>query len=435
VFAIFRHNDPELIRIETLVRDDQLAEAATALTRLGEQAPQDPRVYAVGAMLGFAAKNPAAALKSADIALGLAPGWPRALLHRARALEALNRLPEALVACKAVIDADIKQYAAIDLAVAVGRRLGSMDIPEQLLRRAQASDPKNVSVWLALGRFLSRHKQDEAMTWLNRVLDAQPDNIDALTTLSSLHIAAGNTEGAEQLIARAQRIDPDNEAVRFQAARVRGDGSTQIPANLVRNLFDEYAERFDQSLVGGLGYRLPRIVAEKVRTLYPDLNINLLDLGCGTGLLGAALGRIRGYFVGVDLSEKMLQQATKHGVYSRLHVAEIVEALTATDAEEYEVITANDVVVYVAELTPFVEQSHRVLRKGGTLIFSCELALPDEPPVVLRPSQRYAHRIDVVRAICEASGFAEVQIEEMVVRMDHAVPIQSFLVTATKSAS
>jgi predicted TPR repeat methyltransferase len=435
VLANFRHNDTELVRIETLIRENQLADAAAALTDLGSREAQDPRVYVLGALLGFAANNPASALKSADVALGLAPGWPRALFQRARALEALNRLPEALDACKAAVDGDAKQYAAIDLAVTIGRRLGATDIPEALLRKAHANDPQNLSVWLALGRFLSRYKQEEAIVWLEKVLADQPENLDALTTLASLHVAAGRIEAAQSLIARAQAIDPQNEAVLFQAARVRGDGEQQIPSAMVRNLFDDYAERFDKHLIAGLGYRLPKIIAEKIRAAYPTPTLNVLDLGCGTGLVGVALGKINGYLVGVDLSEKMIEQAVKHNVYSRFHIADVVEALTATDASEYEVIVGADLLVYISDITSFVAESHRVLRPSGILYFSCELATEDEEKVVLRPSQRYAHRMDWVREVCQRAGFASIEIEPLNVRTEQGSPIRGFLVSAVKAVA
>jgi predicted TPR repeat methyltransferase len=195
------------------------------------------------------------------------------------------------------------------------------------------------------------------------------------------------------------------------------------------------SDRFDQQLVTQLGYRLPQIVAEKIKARYPDKRINVLDLGCGTGLLARTLGSVQGYFVGVDLSKKMLEKAAEVGVYHRLHQADVVEALEATDANEYEVIAANDVLVYLADVAPFIHGAHKVLRPSGALYFSCELAKDIEPPVVLRESQRYAHRIDAVRSVCESAGFKSIEIEPMVVRTDRGVPVESFLVTATKLAS
>jgi predicted TPR repeat methyltransferase len=432
VFANFRTNDPALVEAERLIKEKELPQAAGLLNELRSKSPNDPRIYAVGAALALAANNPQAALTSADAALARAVGWPRAQYLRAVALEQLGRLKDCLSACQAVVMADPRHFPAVDLAVSVGRRIENIEIPESILRHVQKNDPQEPRIWLALGRYLSRHKQEEAAQWLTRVIEKDGNNTDALVTLATIEFGANQIESAKQHITKAYENAPADESIRYQYARITGNEVPQVPAQAVSALFDEYADRFDSALVSGLGYRLPSIVAQRVRALVPSLKLDLLDLGCGTGLLGAALGRIDGFFVGVDLSEKMLQQAAKHQIYSRLHVAEIVEALSATASDEYDVIVANDVLVYLADLNAFARETHRVLRATGTAIFSCELAEENEPDVVLRSTQRYAHRTSYVEKVCRDACFASYELEPMVVRMDHGKPVQSFLVTAKK---
>jgi predicted TPR repeat methyltransferase len=435
VFAPYRKNDPELTRIEELIEKNELANAATSLNALRERSPQDPRIYSIGARLALVANNPEAALKSSDIALQLAPGWPRAYAQRARALGRLERFSECLDACARAVEGDPRLLGPVELAVDAGRRLGNLEVPEALLRKVQAVDPENRRIWLGLGRFLHRYKDEEAATWLERVLAVEPDNVDAMLTLSVLRFEAGNREAALPLIERAYAARPEDETIRFQHARISGAQDAQVPSSMVEDLFDGYAERFDQQLVSQLGYRLPRIVAERIKQRYANKNFNVLDLGCGTGLFGRVLGKVEGYFIGVDLSQKMLEKAAEVGVYDRLHHVDVVEALNATEANEYEVIVANDVLVYIADIEPFVKGTYKVLRPNGVAYFSCELATAEEPPVILRATQRYAHRVDSVRAMCERAGFSSIDIEEFVVRTDHGAPIQSFLVTVTKAST
>lgn len=72
------------------------------------------------------------------------------------------------------------------------------------------------------------------------------------------------------------------------------------------------AEFYDLHMVRTLKYQLPKQVAEKITALHPDKKLNILDLGCGTGLLGVYLGRIDGFLIGVDISKGMIEQAARH---------------------------------------------------------------------------------------------------------------------------
>ena len=98
-------------------------------------------------------------------------------------------------------------------------------------------------------------------------------------------------------------------------------------------------------------------------------------------------------------------------------------------------IAALDVFIYVGELDAAIPNALRVLRDGGRFVFSCETAAEDEADLVLRPTQRYAHKASHVEALCRAAGFAEVTLEPMVLRYESLEPVQGFLVIATKPAA
>ena len=87
-----------------------------------------------------------------------------------------------------------------------------------------------------------------------------------------------------------------------------------MPAAYVRTLFDQYAPRFDAALTEGLAYRGPALLRDAIETAcaaarrpmrFPDM----LDLGCGTGLAGAAFRPFVRRLTGVDLSDRMVAVA------------------------------------------------------------------------------------------------------------------------------
>src|SRR5690606_31307327 len=135
----------------------------------------------------------------------------------------------------------------------------------------------------------------------------------------------------------------------------------------------------------------------------------MLDLGCGTGLTGAALRDLARQLIGVDLSENMVALAFERDVYDELYVGEVVQFLEEEDGEPFDLVTATDVLPYLGELGPLFAAAAAVIEPGGHLAFSTE-SLPEEQfggrGWVVGPHQRYAHRLDYVARELAAAGLA-----------------------------
>ncbi|MDF2976035.1 MAG: hypothetical protein K0S40_763 [Actinomycetospora sp.] len=135
-----------------------------------------------------------------------------------------------------------------------------------------------------------------------------------------------------------------------------------------RALYDEWAESYDADLAdASQDYVAPRLAADTVVRV-AGTGGTVLDAGCGTGLVGAALAE-RGVAVidGVDVSPGMLERARATGAYRSLEPADLTRALAAGD-DTY------DVVVCVGTLThghvgpAALGEFLRVTRPGGTVV-------------------------------------------------------------------
>ncbi|MEM9796499.1 MAG: methyltransferase domain-containing protein [Pseudomonadota bacterium] len=86
----------------------------------------------------------------------------------------------------------------------------------------------------------------------------------------------------------------------------------------LRNLYDDWAERYDADMEAG-GMIGPQRLAAMLQRLLPDRSAPILDFGCGTGLSGAA-ANAAGYtdLHGQDISAGMLDVARRKGVYTTL---------------------------------------------------------------------------------------------------------------------
>jgi len=271
--------------------------------------------------------------------------------------------------------------------------------------RAVALDPAHARAWNNLGAACQRlgdlRRAEEAY---RRAVARDPALVPPSVNLGRLCEGRGDYAGAAACYRAALDRHPGDDMLRHLFAAASGENPERAPRDYVQSLFDAQAPRFDAHLVQDLGYRVPERLAELLR---PALGIGparVLDLGCGTGLAGAALAGPGIELVGVDLSPAMLQQASRRGIYARLLQADVLEALAQGAAGEYAAVVAADVFIYIGELGDVFEGVARALAAGGRFAFSIEAL--DGGTYRLRPSGRYAHALDYVRALGAACGMA-----------------------------
>src|SRR5262249_41969576 len=103
--------------------------------------------------------------------------------------------------------------------------------------------------------------------------------------------------------------------------------ASRIADFALREMFDDVAHSFDAMMVDELGYRAHlqlRTLADRI--LPKRAAWRILDLGCGTGLVGEAfkdLANGRGRLDGIDLAPRMIEVARARGIYSELILGDL----------------------------------------------------------------------------------------------------------------
>jgi predicted TPR repeat methyltransferase len=272
---------------------------------------------------------------------------------------------------------------------------------------------------------------------LMQAIELAPNFTSAWFTLADIREQLGEHDAAVLAFQKAQAGDAnDRHGAGLRLMRLGAEPVTGMPQAYVQTLFDQYAPRFESSLVDELGYRGPALLFKAVLSVRsaarkPALFKRAIDLGCGTGLAAAAFARGVDHFIGVDLSPRMIERSRATGLYAELEVADMLQGLRARVDASADLILAADAMVYVAELAPVLAEAARVLAPGGLLAFTTETHGGEG--VVIGHGLRYAHGATFVRAAVESAGLKLSLLEDRSARNEDHAPVPGLVAVAAKT--
>src|SRR6266436_136356 len=308
------------------------------------------------------------ALDCFDRALSIKPDFVEALSNRATALLELNRFDEALAGFDAVL----------------------------------AIDSTHANSWNNRGNALTSVKRfEEAIDSYDRALALQPDFPEAKDNRVNALFAMGRM--------------------------------SRCPPAYMRALFDDYSSYYDAAMVEALGYRghlhLRTLAMRVLPRLAPPWRI--LDLGCGTGLVGEAFKDLAagGRLDGIDLAPRMIEAARSRGVYDEL-ILDDLETVLAAQGPLYDLIVSADTMIYLGDLGPTFFGAANRLNARGFYIFACESKTGDGWEQT--PANRFRHSENYLREEAARAGLSFVDLMECTLRSESAEPVPGFAVALQK---
>jgi predicted TPR repeat methyltransferase len=254
--------------------------------------------------------------------------------------------------------------------------------------------------------------------------------------LSSL----GRHAEAADAYGEALKLGPEDPYVRHLVAAAGVLPQAQrAPGAYLEAVFDGYAPRFEAHLIS-LGYRAPGLLRAALLAHLPaEAGAPLgpvLDLGCGTGLIGVVLSDLAlGGLVGVDASERMLDEARHKGLYAEL-IHDDLEAMLHRTTATWPVVIAADVLCYFGALGAVMAAVHARMPPGGLFLFTVEELPPDGPDGSswqLGRQGRYAHQAAHVRASALAAGFQLRELRRETLRYEADAPVDGLLVVLQRT--
>jgi predicted TPR repeat methyltransferase len=401
-FKAQRLDEAERLLRQTLARDREHADSLHLLGLIAHQAGRfGSAVELIGRAVTLNGKSAnyrnnlglaliktgaaGAAVQAFQESLALAPGKAEIHANLGRALRAAGNGAEA-----------IRQY---EMALAL--KPGLLDVRCDL-----------AALLYATGR------QGQAIAQYERALALNPSFALARHNLGRVHYDGGDFPRAEDHLRRYLALDPsDRFGARLLLAAM---GRETVPAMaseaFLRHIYAERAGWWDAR---STGYHAHRLVAEALDRHRRAPALDVLDAGCGTGLVGPLVRPVARRLAGVDLSPEMLAGARERAVYDELHEAEMTAWLTGVP-DRYDAILSAATLIHFGDLRPVFRAASGALRQAGLLAFtlfpSADPANDDK--VVAAPDDRlamggcFSHGRSYVRRIAAESGFLVEELAE-----------------------
>ena len=413
----------------------QIALARTAYDAAVEAAPAHADLRKQRASFCHRLGDFECAARDAAEAVILDPTDPCAKALLGSALLSLGRMSEAR-ACLAEANAVEPENFAVREALAIATEAeGDPDSAFAILRAGLSRTGGALNLRNAAILFCIRHH--DFATGIALAEDGRKaGTVDACLFGLKGHAQSslGLHADAAESYAEALKLGPDDPYVRhLVASSGLLPSAKRAPVDYLRAVFDGYATRFDEHLIG-LGYQVPGAMRRVVLTYldWVDKCGPVLDLGCGTGLLGVAIADLPiGPLTGLDVSSRMLAEAAAKDLYAALHEADVLDFL-AEDTQAWSLILAGDTVCYFGALEQLLSAVQPRLAPDGWFVFSVEAR--DGEGWGLQRQGRYTHAKTYLEAALRGAGLAVRSIRDQVIRFEAGAPVQGYLIVAQSAA-
>jgi predicted TPR repeat methyltransferase len=391
------------------------------------------------------------------------------LMQKAMRLHNDGALSEAAALYQQILRVEPRNFGAVYSLGAVCLTGGAFQDAARLFEGATLLAPDHADSWYNRARALARLGQrDEALSAFEQAIALKPDHVEAIVDRAALLLDLKRADDALLACDTALALAPDfpvalvnrgnalfalkrhDEAIESydKALAIQADfppalenrahalfdlgRAERAPAMLMRRLFDSFAANYDQMMLNTLTYT----GHESLRTLADahvaqKRGLSILDLGCGTGLVGEAFKDLAegGRIDGVDLSPLMIAQARKRGIYGEMFEDDL-ETVLAASGPDYNLILAADTMIYIGALAPVLTGAAHRLKPGGYFLFTVEAK--EGEGWDLPSTHRFRHSLAYIKSEAARAGLEFVASSDIKLRNEETTPVDGFAVALKK---
>lgn len=409
-----------------LMRQGRLEEAQAAWQQALRQ-EESPEVHNNLGYLQAARGKWEEAQASYRRALTLRPQYAECLCNLGIACFHLHRPQEAVRSFQAALALLPRYVEAHNNLGNAWLYLGQPEEAARCYRQAIALQPDYAEAHSNLAIACTHMLQwDEAVVCWQRSLVYQPGNARVYADLGSVYYQQSMHAEALRCFEQALALDPEDAQTSVLIESLRGESPlAQVPPAFVANFYDTLASGFDTEARYRYGSDSPALLQAALGSAPPGRSLDVLDLGCGTGLCGVQFRAWARTLKGVDVSPQMLARARQRGIYDELILSELTAAVQGTTAK-HDLIVASDSLIYLGDLLPLTRAVHQALRPEGRFAFTVELL--EGPGYRLLPTVHFAHSRPYLEEVASSMGMQTVAMNQMVFRSEQGRDVAGLVV-------
>ena len=96
--------------------------------------------------------------------------------------------------------------------------------------------------------------------------------------------------------------------------------------------------------------------------------LNILDIGCGGGLISEPMARLGARVTGIDASEKNIKIAKLHANKSKLNIRYLTSSPEQlNEFERYDIILNLEIIEHVEDVSLYIDSCYKLLKKNGIM--------------------------------------------------------------------
>jgi SAM-dependent methyltransferase len=250
-------------------------------------------------------------------------------------------------------------------------------VAEILAEELLSLDPKDISALQVLIYInINTFNFSKAISLVNFCISINSLTSEIAYFGAVAYLRTGGVAEAKRMLLIASNLNPTYDLVDELNKIIHLHELADQPVNL-DNLTFKFNSASIEYEAGRLNavYKTPEFIFNEVRRIKPLKYNSVLDLGCGTGLSGILFRDFTEYLSGVDLSIEMMALALDKKIYNELSEEDILQFLSKSVTNRWDVIIAASVFIYFGDLCKLFEQIYRVLNINGVVSFD----LNDDP--------------------------------------------------------